>query len=82
MILALGRLRQEDCSEFQVKSGLQSETLPLKKRGGEYQIIETNKKNNYIRKSQLVMVCDPRPQPGPALLTRRWGTGVALVLIP
>lgn len=34
MILALGKLRQEDCSEFQVKSGLQSETLLLKKRGG------------------------------------------------
>lgn len=48
MILALGRLRQEDCSEFQVKSGLQSETLPQEKGRGD-QIIETNKKNNTIK---------------------------------
>lgn len=34
VILALGRLRQEDCSEFQVKSGLQSETLPQEKGRG------------------------------------------------
>lgn len=43
VILALGRLRQEDCSEFQVKPGLQSETLPQEKgRGGDQ---NRNKKN-------------------------------------
>lgn len=44
MILALRRLRQEDCSEFQVKPGLQSETC-LKKREGAGTKTETNKKN-------------------------------------
>lgn len=40
-----GRLRQEDCCEFQVKPGLQSETLPQEKgRGGDQ---NRNKEKHY-----------------------------------
>lgn len=42
MILAPGRLRQEDCSEFQVKPVLQSETLP--QESGEGELKHRNKK--------------------------------------